>query len=260
MPESWLNGNGLDRHCQLFRGTVHYPAMLTICPHCQAAYKLGKIDEGTILVCHRCGTEFSPGQTEDTTTGQSLASAKETHVNEQPLSPPPPHTKAHIMPWLLTIILLVTVAGIWSGHDTWMNSPWLRSVLINTGLPLEVRNRDWRIQPGSVQAQWIKRNDGSLILVIEGRVKNLLQCELIPPAIHFSIFTRNDPKHLLLERNLLISQLPLTDDIRRVPYVTPPEDRVPVTALGELSFVLVLANMPKSAGDFTLSAIAGNPG
>ncbi len=164
------------------------------------------------------------------------------------------------MPWLLAMALLVTVAAFWSNHDAWLDNPWLRSVLINTGLPLKVRDKDWRIQPKSVQAQWIKRNDGSRVLVIEGRVKNLLQCEVIPPAIHFSIFAKNDPKHLLLERKLSISQPPLTDDIRHTPYVAPPRDYVPVTALSERSFILVLEGLPENAGDFTLSAIARNHG
>jgi len=164
------------------------------------------------------------------------------------------------MPWLLAMALLITVVGLWSTHDAWLDNPWLRSVLINTGLPLQVRNKDWHIQPKSVQAQWIRRNDGSRVLVIEGRVKNMLQCEIIPPAIHFSIFARGDPKHLLLERKLLISQPPLMSDIRHAPYVTPPQDHVPVTALSERSFVLVLGGLPENAGDFALSAIARNHG
>lgn len=65
---------------------------------------------------------------------------------------------------------------------------------------------------------------------------------------------------MLLERNLLISQPPLMRDIRHVPYVTPPEDHVDVTALGDRGFVLVLEGLPGDAGNFTLSPIARNPG
>ncbi len=322
--------------------------MHVVCPHCQAAYQLEGVDEGTLLVCHRCGTEFGFGQpsegarviddghsdqneneeylplfsanpisresahddgvetsfedindgiltepepqTELTEPNQSTEgsgrivpeetlsvdqrelssdteeSSKETtepasSVEEVPEDedaplPPPPRTSVRIMPWLLTIMLVIAAVGFWSKHDVWLDDPWLRSVLINLGLPVEVRDKDWRIQPASVQAQWVKRDDGSQVLVIEGRVKNLLQCELAPPAIRFSIFAKDDPEHLLLQRELPVSQPPLMVAIRRTPYIVPPEDHVPVTALGDRGFVLVLEGLPKNAGDFTLTPIA----
>jgi len=332
--------------------------MHVVCPHCQAAYQLEGVDEGTTLVCHRCGTEFGfgqppegtrtidekhsgqneneeslplfsanppfqesehdddagissgdavdgiladpdeneginaepepqteltapdqstkgPGQTtlEDTSpvdqkeappdteepgkeTTEPVISGEGTPEDEDvPLSPPP-RASVRIMPWLLTIMLVIAAAGFWFRHDAWLDDPWLRSVLINVGLPLEVRDKDWRIQPGSIRAQWVKRDDGSQIMVIEGRVKNLLQCELAPPAIRFSIFARDDPEHLLLQRELPVSQPPLMVTIRRVPYIVPPEDRVPVSALGDRGFVLVLEGLPKNAGDFTLTPVS----
>ncbi|MDQ6959460.1 MAG: hypothetical protein Q9M27_00400, partial [Mariprofundaceae bacterium] len=230
--------------------------MRIVCPHCQTVYQLDGVAEGAILVCHRCRTEFSYGQPEKDTeqeTVKPLIPAEEMHADKHLASPSPPRARVRIMPWLLSIVLLTTVAGFWFNHDVWLDDPWLRSVLINTGLPLEVRDKDWRIQPGSVRAQWVKRNDGSRVLAIEGRVKNLLQCEITPPAIHFSIFSRDNPKHLLLERKLLISQPPLMSDIRHAPYVAPPEDRVPVSALGDRGFILLLEGLPENAGDFTLS-------
>jgi len=331
--------------------------MHVICPHCQAAYQLEGVDEGTILVCHRCGTEFGfgqppedaraiddehPGQNENeeplplfsansisresvhddaetsleeiidgiladpdeneviraepkpeteltapdqsTEDSDGIASEETSSVDQKELSsgteessqdatepaapteeapedegvplPPPPRGSVRIMPWLLTIMLLIAAAGFWSRHDAWLDDPWLRSVLINVGLPVEVRDKDWHIQPESIRAQWVKRDDGSQVLVIEGRVKNLLQCELAPPAIRFSIFAKNDPEHMLFQRELPVSQPPLMVAIRRTPYIVPPEDRVPVTALGDRGFVLVLEGLPKNAGDFTLTPIA----
>lgn len=326
--------------------------MRVVCPHCQAAYQLEGVDEGTILVCHRCNTEFGFGQVpedaevltgtslenpddedtlplfsesltlkepqldedvepssedipdatktdpvepepETTRIASSLSTDEpdriipaETLSNDQqesspeteeksketaepeasiedipededtPLLPPPPRTRVRIMPWLLTIVLLIAVSGFWIKHDAWLDDPWLRSVLINVGLPVEVRDKDWQIQPESVHAQWVKRDNGSQVLVIEGRVKNLLQCELVPPAIRFSIFAKDDPEHLLLERELMISQPPLMLAIRHAPYIMQPEDHVPVTALGDRGFVLVLEGLPKNAGDFTLTALS----
>jgi len=348
-----------DKRC----GTVQHPAMHVVCPHCQAAYQLEGVDEGTILVCHRCGTEFGFGQPPEGArtidaehsdqngneeplplfSANSTFQESEPEVDVEPSSediigeilvdpdeieginagpepqadltkpdqstegsgrivleetlpvdqkesspnaekpgqeiiepatsmeeeisedgdaplPPPSRTNARIMPWLLTIVLVIAAAGFWSGHDAWLDDPWLRSVLINMGLPIEVRDKDWRIQPESVQAQWVKRDDGSQVLVIEGRVKNLLQCELAPPAIHFSIFAKDDPEHLLLQRELPVSQPPLMIAIHRAPYIVPPEDHVPVTALGDRGFVLVLERLPKNAGDFTLAPVSRGGG
>jgi len=183
-------------------------------------------------------------------------SAKGASDDESPSLPPPPRAKARVMPWLLTVILLIAAAGFWFKHDAWLDDPWLRSVLLNVGLPVEVRDKDWRIQPESVRAQWVKRNDGSQVLVIEGRVKNLLQSEIPPPFIHVSIFDKDNPKHLLIERELPILQPPLMPVIRHSPYVAPPEDHIPVRASGDLGFVLVLENLPKNTGEFTLTAIA----
>jgi len=336
-----------DKSCR----TVQHPAMRVVCPHCQAAYQLEGVDEGTILVCHRCDTEFGFGQppedaetftgiypensedkytlplftadltgegsrldedvvlpsedipditeTENTEPGpetawiasnpstdeadrivpaetlssdQKEASPDTEENNKEATEPeasveaipededtpllPPPRARVRIMPWLLTVILLIAVTGFWFKHDAWLDDPWLRSVLINVGLPVEVRDKDWYIQPESIHAQWIKRDNGSQVLVIEGRVKNLLQCELVPPAIRFSIFAKDDPEHLLLERELLISQPPLMVAIRHAPYIVQPEDRVPVTALGDRGFMLVLEGLPKNAGDFTLTALS----
>jgi len=343
-----------DKRC----GTVQHPAMHVVCPHCQAAYQLERVDEGTILVCHRCGTEFdfgqppegagsigeehsgqhdneehlplfstnstsresvhddnaeapfsdvidgtladpdenegmnaelehqteltdpdqsteasdqivleetspvvqeeSPPDAEDSgkETAEPAISGKGTPEDEDAPLPPPHRASVRIMPWLLTIMLVIAAVGFWFKHDVWLDDPWLRSVLINVGLPVEVRDKDWRIQPGSIRAQWVKRDNGSQIMVIEGRVKNLLQCELAPPAIRFSIFARDDPEHLLLQRELPISQPPLMVTIRRIPYIVPPEDRVPVSALGDRGFVLVLEGLPKNAGDFTLTPVS----
>jgi len=174
--------------------------------------------------------------------------------------PPPPHTKVRIMPWLFAVILLIAAAGFGFKYEAWLDDPWLRSVLINVGAPLEVRDKDWHILPESVQAQWVQRNDGSQALVIKGRVMNLLRCEIPPPAIHVSIFARNDPERLLIEREFLISQPPLSEAIHRAPYLPPPEDQVPVTAMGDRDFVLVLQHLPERSGDFTLAPVARESG
>jgi len=320
--------------------------MRVVCPHCQAAYQLEQTAEDAILVCHRCGTEFShsqlPGGTgamveprpdrieedsiappeaeagaaeeappedypeaaSDAVAEDGLIDETETEIetaevgfeeilvetdmathgpvriipadvaqatHEAPRTqeiaeendttlPPPPHKKVRIMPWLFAVILFIAAAGFGFKYEAWLDDPWLRSVLINVGAPLEIRDKDWRILPGSVQAQWVKRSDGSQVLVVKGRVKNLLRCEIPLPTIRFSIFARNDPAHLLIEREFLISQPPLSEAIRRAPYLPPPEDQVPVTAMGDRDFVLVLQHLPEKSGDFTLAPVARGNG
>lgn len=226
--------------------------MRVVCPYCETTYQIEEVDEETTLICHLCGAEFDVDQPENIW-DISEASSNE---KDEDIPLPPPRANARIMPWLLTVILLITAIGLWSRYDAWLDNSWLRSVLINIGLPVEVRDKDWHIQPESVQAQWVKRNDGSQVLLIEGRVKNLLQCELNPPAIHVSISANDNPKHLLLQRELTISQPPLMVTVRSAPYVAPPEDTLPVTALGDRGFVLVLQGLPKNAGDFTLTPVA----
>jgi len=201
---------------------------------------------------------FSESDEDTGMRGQGIAAPSATGFQPGPEmpSPHPPAASAHIMPWLLGVVFLLVAAGAWYKHDAWLNNLWLRSVLINMGMPLDIRNRDWRIPTDSIQAQWIRRNDGSEALLVKGRVKNLLRCELPPPAIHVSIFARDEPDHLLFEREMLISQPPLVEAIRRTPYLPPPEDHVPVPPLGDRSFVLLLQKLPENAGDYALAPVA----
>lgn len=163
-----------------------------------------------------------------------------------------------LWPWLLIILLIIAAASFWANRGAWLSDPWLRSVLMNMDVPLDVRNTDWRVTPESVQSQWVRRDDGKQILVIEGRVKNQLQAELPPPHLRLRLFAADDPAHMLSEYILPITQPPLLGAIRRAPYSAPPEDTVPVTALGDRGFILILENAPKAMGDFTLQPVTLN--
>lgn len=169
---------------------------------------------------------------------------------------PPARKKARILPWLIAVLLIIGGTGFWLNHDAWLDDPWLRSVLINIGMPLEVRDKDWHIDPDSVEATWLQRSGGDTVLVITGDVHNRLQSELLPPRIHVTLFARDNPDERILERDLIITRPPLMQAIRRTPYTPPPRDATPVPALGSRGFVLVLENMPQNAGNFTLSPLA----
>ncbi|MDQ6971361.1 MAG: hypothetical protein Q9M30_01810 [Mariprofundaceae bacterium] len=171
-------------------------------------------------------------------------------------SPPPPRCKLRIMPWLTGVVLLIAGTGFWVNHDAWMENIWLRSVLINSGLGLEVRDKDWHINPDSVEALWLERRDKKTVLVITGEINNLLQSDLPPPQIHFTLYARDNPDEEILQRDLIITRPPLMQTIRQAPYMPPPRDTTPIAALGKRGFVLVLEDMPQNAGNFTLRSRA----
>ncbi|MDX8392384.1 MAG: hypothetical protein R8K53_07445 [Mariprofundaceae bacterium] len=170
-----------------------------------------------------------------------------------PPAPPPPRVNARMMPWLFSMLLLIGGSGFWINHEAWLDDPWLRSVLLNIGAPVQIRDKDWHITPASVDATWIKRTPNDTILVITGEVTNRLQTDLLPPGIHFTLYARDNPDARILERNLVITRPPLMQAIRKKPFVAPPRDDTPVAALGTRGFVLVLENMPQNAGNFALS-------
>jgi len=172
------------------------------------------------------------------------------------LLPPPERAVARIWPWLATMLIIIGGSGFWLKHEAWLDNTWFRSLLINMHLPVTVRNKDWHIIPDSVHAEWIKRSDGSQALLIEGRIENLLYSEIPLPEIEIQFYSALDPDRPVATRRLVITQPPTIEAIRRVPFHTPPADRVPVAARGERGFVLLLESLPENTGDFTLTAIA----
>jgi len=171
-------------------------------------------------------------------------------------SGPPPRGKARIMPWLMSIVLLIAGTGFWINHEAWLNDPWLRSVLINAGITMQIRDKDWQVDPESVSAVWIERKAGETVLVITGEVGNQLQTDLPPPLIHVTLYARDNPDEMIAERDEIITRPPLMQTIRKAPYTAPPRDNAPITALAKRGFVLVLENLPQNAGNFTLQAKA----
>ncbi len=202
-----------------------------------------------------------PGTVENRTGGEQNPTLEETIPVPNPIidtaNPvlPPKPAKSSIFPWLLAVVLVLAAAGLLFNRGNRFDDLWLRSVLINLGVPLAMRDGDWRIPPESVHARWIVRNDGREVLLIEGRVKNRLQCELSPPAIRVSIFTRGVPERLLLTRIKPIAQPPLVEASVRHASLLPPPDRSPIAPLGERDFALVMQDLPEEAGDFALSPV-----
>ncbi len=173
--------------------------------------------------------------------------------------PPPLRRGPRIWPWLAAMLIAIAGAGFYVQKDQWLANPALRGMLANLHLPLPPRDDDWQVEPASVLAQWIRRDDGSRVLVIEGKVKNRLDADLPPPAIEIVFFDPDAPDQVLERRVLPITAPPSLEAIRHAPWSPPPVDDIPVPARGERAFVLVLERLPERTGDFTLLPRAQAP-
>ncbi len=182
---------------------------------------------------------------------------EEKPLNEEPQETvlPPARGRAAIWPWLIVILLMIGGSGFWYKQDVWLDHPWVRSVLINMHLPVQVRDRDWHIIPESVHGQWLTRDDQSRVLVIEGRVANRLYSELSPPQIQVQFFDDSGLDQILGKVTVAITEPPGIEQIKHAPFVSPEIDRVPVEAQGERGFFLVLDSLPERTADFTLTAV-----
>ncbi len=166
---------------------------------------------------------------------------------------PPARKNVVIWPWLIVILLTISGAGFWYKQDVWLDHPWLRSVLINMHLPVEVRDKDWLIIPGSVQGHWLKRDDGSQVFTIQGRIENRLYCELPPPQILIQFFDNTGLTESLEEKIFSITEPPSMAQIKHAPFVIPKPDLLPIEAQGQRGFFLVLESLPERTADFTLT-------
>jgi len=166
---------------------------------------------------------------------------------------PPARKNVVIWPWLIVILLAISGAGFWYKQDVWLDHPWLRSVLINIHLPVEVRDKDWFIIPGSVQGHWLKRDDGSQVFTIQGRIENRLYCELPPPQILIQFFDNTGLTESLEEKIFSITVPPSMAQIKHAPFVIPKPDLLPIEAQGQRGFFLVLESLPERTADFTLT-------
>ncbi|MDX8410379.1 MAG: hypothetical protein R8K46_00705 [Mariprofundaceae bacterium] len=170
--------------------------------------------------------------------------------------PPPQRHSVRIWPWLLIVLLAVAGSGVWLNKDAWLDNAWVRGSLANLGLPIPVRDKDWSIIQESVRATWVERDDGSRVMVIEGRLANLLPRPMPLPRLRVRYFSLENPNQPIREFDLGITEPPLLDDIRRTPFKAPPPDNMTVMDLAERDFVLVIEDAPREAGDFELKPIA----
>lgn len=229
--------------------------MYLSCPQCLTGYEIEGTPAHTTVVCHHCGVEFSIS-TEST---QSIEPKEPTaNDDDAPAMAPPQRKNVRIWTWLIAVLILASAGGFWLQKEQWLDNRWFRSTAINFGAPIPLRDKDWRIDTDSVRVEWVTREGGSKVLVIRGRVKNLLSSELPPPAIEIKFFSRTQLNKEIANRRLTITLPPSRTAIGHLPYTPPAVDEIPVAPLGEREFVFVIESLPEEAGDFALSAHA-NP-
>jgi len=209
------------------------------CPHCQTNYEITHDVEDVLFVCHRCGLEFS-------------ATDQFSPENYQPEQAPVRKT-AHIWPWLVAVLLLVICSGFWLQKDAWLDNRWFRSTLINIGFDMPLRVKDWRIVSESVRSVWITRNDDSRVLLIRGKIKNLLASDMLLPNIEITFFSKTAPDKQVAMSSFEIDLPPSDKLVRQVPYSRPDRDNMPVRALGSRAFTILVESVPEATGDFTLT-------
>jgi len=198
-------------------------------------------------------TELPPPDAQDNVPHVHLRAEDEIGMTAQA----PSRANVELWPWLIVILMVIGSVGFWYKKDAWLNDPWFRSVLINLQLPVEVRDKDWLIIPSSVQGHWIKRDDGSQALVIQGRVENLLYTDLMPPQILVRFYDDTGITESLGEKIMSITEPPSMEQVRHAPFTRPGVDKIIVESKGQRGFFLVLEDLPDRTADFTLTPVAG---
>jgi len=237
--------------------------MLVSCPQCKAKYQLAANIKNVIFVCHRCDTEFSIGQPKEegmNDQGQSLVSELSLSPAKEPLPAVPlsekmilpKRGKPRIWPWLMLVLLSISVLGIWKNQQQWLSQPWVRSVMMNMALPIKPSVDDWELVKKSLKSQWVDRQDGSRVLLVRGDIQNRLLSDQTPPRISVSFFDISH-KHLIQTRSISIYEPPSLAEIQHAPYLPPAVDTVPVVGGGKRAFTLVLENVPEEYQEISMS-------
>ncbi|MDQ6959819.1 MAG: DUF3426 domain-containing protein, partial [Mariprofundaceae bacterium] len=137
----------------------------------------------------------------------------------------------------------------------WLDNRWFRSILINVGVDMPLRGKDWRIKPASVQPEWLIHDDGRRVLRIRGSIINLLTSAVTLPAIKISFYSKIEPDKQIGAAKLEIRQTLPEAPAHSSPGIAPTRDTAPVQGLGSRSFTLVVESVPENTGDFILTPV-----
>jgi len=233
------------------------------CPHCQAEYDIDSDISDVVCVCQRCGSEFDvqsqavAGEDPELKmqpANQQVSENQWVHdvESDTDMAVAPQRKSIRLWPWFLTMLVLLTGVGFQVQKDVWMDNRWFRSTLINIGFELQMRAKDWRIVPESVRPKWIKRNDGSRVLFVRGRIENLLGSDMHLPRINIIFFSKIVQKKQIGQLEAVIRRIPSEQALHQFPMALPAMDSALVPALGEHDFAVVVESVPQETGDFSL--------
>jgi len=206
------------------------------CPQCQASYDIIQHESDAVFVCHRCGQEFC---------AQQSASIEQAPVRKT----------AHLWPWFLIMLILLTSGGFWVQKDAWLDNRWFRSMLIQIGLDMPLRAKDWRIAPESVHPEWVTHKDGNRMLFVQGKIKNLLNSDMPLPRINIIFFSKTAPAKQIGTSTLNMILTAYDKLVSETSHIAAARDADPVAGLGSRSFTIVVESVPDNTGDFTLSPV-----
>jgi len=232
--------------------------MRIVCPECHAAYQVGAIIKNAILVCHRCNTEFD-------TYGNKIVEGNETaEVFKKQEEHAPTFgvkdliqsgmagKKEQVWLWMILILLALTFTGIAVQWEHWKFNSVIRAASIEIDPDTPILDRDWKIIANTVQSQWLKRKDGSLALVIEGQVQNLVGTALPPPEIKITFVTQIGQN---IEMVSPITEPADLNTLQQVPFMSPPVDKTPIPGLSTRGFLLLIEEAPQTTQYILLHAV-----
>lgn len=217
--------------------------MQVICPQCQARYELESEIVIDGLICQRCGHEFcahSDGESHRI----DCVTAEDVFPERRPV---------RLLPWFVVMLLLIAASVLWWQYDTWIEQRWFRSSVINLGIPLPQRDQDWCIPPASVHSRWMRRTDGSKVLLVQGQVNNLLSSAMLPPNIEMVFFSKSAPDQRMDSLLLDFTYPPSRQVMMQTPYQIPNVDNNPIKALATRKFMFLIDALPLKWGDFSLN-------
>ncbi|WP_157819204.1 hypothetical protein [Mariprofundus aestuarium] len=221
------------------------------CPQCHKTYNIEAQIKLESVTCSQCGSEFSPDAVEEKTS-EAPSQPDGIEVLEQPEFSPPPRKTASIWPWLFTLLILITSAGIWTQRDAWLDNRWMRGILLGFNLPLENRAKDWLIVPKSVRIEWITRDDNSRVMLISGTINNLLASRMPYPDIEVTFYSSLQPDLVLESRSFPLTEKTDAKNFAHAPLALP-EPMKSAAGHSSTEFVIINEAVAAGVGDITLT-------
>jgi len=233
--------------------------MRVVCPECFASYQVEAVVKNAVLVCHKCDTEFDSFGNR-VVAGDATSQFFQTQEEHAPTfglkdlaQSDMKKRKQHVWLWMTLILITITGAGVAQNWDQWSKHGIVRGYTLKIQPSTPVLDSDWEINPDSIHTQWLKRNDGSLALVIDGKVENQVSSALPTPEIQVTFITQTGENNVRIQP---ITEPATIDKLKLSPYVSPPVDLTPVFPLTSRGFMLVLEDVPLSTQQVILHALA----